>query len=108
MCDNTPNNSFTLKKNVHKPCGYSVLTSYAYDKSLSEHVFYCGKDCLSKFSKTLKAQVNKIINIEQKPTDPLTEQEKMLHANANKCFICEKLYGNDKNTIKVRDHCHYR
>ena len=80
-----------------------MLTSYAYDKSLSEHVFYCGKDCLSKFSKTLKAQVNKIINIEQKSMDPLTEQEKMYI-----CFICEKLFGNDKNTIKVRDHCHYR
>ena len=107
-CDNTPNNSFTLKKNADKPCGYSVLTLCAYDKSLGEHVFYCGKDCLSKFSQTLKAQVNKIINIEQKPMDPLTEQEKMLHANANICFICEKKFGNDKNAIKVRDHCHYR
>ena len=69
--------------------------------------FYRGKDCLSKFSKTLKPQVNKIINILQKPMDPLTEQEKMLHANANICFICEKPFGNDKNAIKVRDHCHY-
>ena len=39
--------------------------------------------------------------------DPLTDQEKMLHANANICFICEKPFGNDKNAIKVRDHCHY-
>ena len=69
--------------------------------------FYRGKDYLSKFSKTLKAQLNKIINIEQKPMNPLTEQEKMLHANANICFICEKPFGNDKNAIKVRDHCHY-
>ena len=98
----------TLKKNADKPCGYSVLTLCAYDKSLGEHVFYCGKDCLSKFSQTLKAQVNKIINIEQKPMDPLTEQEKMLHANANICFICEKPFGNDKSAIKVRDHYHYR
>ena len=106
-CDNTPNNSFTIKKNVHIPCGYSMLTSYAYDKTLNEHVFYRGKDCLSKFSKTLKAQVNKIINIEQKPMDPLTEQEKMSHANENICFTCEKHFGNDKKPIKVRDHCHY-
>ena len=67
-----------------------MLTSYAYDKSLNEHVFYRGKDCLAKFSETLKAQVNKIINIEQKPMDPLTDQEKILHENANMCFICEK------------------
>ena len=39
--------------------------------------------------------------------DPLTEQEKVLYANANICFICEKPFGNDKNAIKVRDHCHY-
>ena len=51
--------------------------------------------------------MNKIINIEQKPMNPLTEQEKMLHANANTCFICEKPFGNDQNAIKVRDHCHY-
>ena len=34
--------------------------------------------------------------------NPLTD-----HANANKCFICEKRFGNDKNAIKIRDHCHY-
>ena len=84
-----------------------MLTSYAYDKSLNKHFCYHGKDCLSKFPKTLKAQVNKIINIEQKPMDLLTEQEKMSHANENICFICEKHFGNDKKPIKVRDHCHY-
>ena len=47
-----------------------MLTSYAYDTILNEHVFYRGKDCLSKFSKTLKAQVNKIINILQKTHRP--------------------------------------
>ena len=106
-CNNTSDNSFTIKKNVHIPCGYSMLTSYAHDKTLTEHVFYHGKDCLSTFSKTLKAQVNKIINILQKPMDPLTEQEKMLHENPNICFMCEKPFGNNENAIKVTDHSHY-
>ena len=106
-CDNTSNNSFTIKKNIHKPCGYSLLTSYPYDKSLNEHVFYRGKDCLQKFSETLKCQVNKIINIKQKPMDLLTEQEKVLHNNAKIWFICEKSFCNNKNNIKVKDHCHY-
>ena len=106
-CDNTSDNSFSINKNVHIPCGYSMLISYAYDKTLNVHVFYRGKECLSKFSKTLKAQVNKIINILQKPMNPLTDYEKLLHANANICFICEKPFGNDKNAIRVRDHCHY-
>ena len=106
-CNNTPDNSFAIKKNVHIPCGYSMLTSYAYDKTLNEHVFYRGKDCLSNFSKTLKAQEYKIIIILQKPMNSLTEQEKKLHANPNMCFICEKPFANDKNANKVRDHCHY-
>ena len=38
-CDNTEENSFTINKNVHKPSGYSLLTSHAYNKSLNEHVF---------------------------------------------------------------------
>ena len=54
-CDNTPDNSFTIKKNLHIPCGYSLLTSYACDKRLNEHFFYRGKDCLPKYFKTLKA-----------------------------------------------------
>ena len=48
--DKTEENSFTIKKNVHKRSGYSLLTSYAYDKTLNEHVFYRGKGCLSKVS----------------------------------------------------------
>ena len=39
--------------------------------------------------------------------DLLTDQEKESYANAKTCFICEKPFGNDKNAIKVRDHCHY-
>ena len=100
-CDNTPNNSFTIKKNVHISCGYSMLTSYAYDKSLNEHVFYRNKDCLSKFSKTLKAQVNKIINIKQKPLNPLTEQEKMTHANANNAVYVKNPLVRIKMLLKL-------
>ena len=69
--------------------------------------FYRGKGCLSNFSKGLMNQLNKLINIKQKPMDLLTDQEKESYANAKTCFICEKPFGNDKNTIKVRDHCHY-
>ena len=39
--------------------------------------------------------------------DPLTDQEKDSNPNATTCFICEKPFGNDKNAIKVRDHCQY-
>ena len=58
------------------------------------------------FSKALKNRVNKLINIKQKPMDPLTDQEKESYTDAKTCFICEKPFGNDKNATKVRDHCH--
>ena len=51
-CDNIPDNSYTTRKNVHTPCGFSILTSYAYDKNLNEHIYFRGKYCLSMFSKT--------------------------------------------------------
>ena len=62
---------------------------------------------MSRFSETLNHQVNKIIDIKQKSMDPSTEQEKILHENAKICLICEKSFSDDKNNIKVRDHCHY-
>ena len=70
-CDNnTPDNSFIIKKNVHTPCGFSMLTSYAYNKKLNYHTRYRCKDCLAMFSKALKSEVEKIMNINQKPMDP--------------------------------------
>ena len=106
-CHNTSDKSFTTRKQVHKPCGFSMLTSYAYDKKLNYHSCYRGKNCLSMFSKPLKGDIEKIVNIKQKPMDPLTEQENIAHNNAKTCFICEKHFDTDDNNIKVRDHCHY-
>ena len=106
-CDNTEQNSFAIKKNIHRTYGFSMHTSNAYDKSLNKPICYSGKDCLAKFSKALKDEVNKIISIKQKPMDPLTDQEKESYPNAKTCFICEKPFGETKSDIKVRDHCHY-
>ena len=106
-CDNTEENSFTIKKNMYRPSGFSMLTSYAYDKSLNKPNCYRGKDCLATFSKALKDEVNKIISIKQKSMNPLTDQEKESYANAKRCFVCEKPFGDAKNAIKVRDHCRY-
>ena len=106
-CDNTEENSFTIKKIIDRPSGFSMLTSYAFDKSLNKPICYRGKDCLAKFSKALKDEANKIISIKQKPMDPLKNQERESYANAKTCFTCEKHFGGAKNAIKVRDHCHY-
>ena len=41
---------------------------------------------------------------------PLTNEEKKIHHEQKVCYICKKEFSTDddeKNTNKVRDHCHY-
>ena len=55
----------------------------------------------------------KIINTPQKPTIPLTDEEKEYHKTQELCHICKKVFYNDENSkeykkhCKVRDHCRY-
>ena len=86
-CDNTPDNSYTTKKVIHIPTGFSMLTSYAYDKKLNYHTCYRGKNRLQTFSTALKKKIEKIVSIKRNPMDPLTEQEIIAHNNAKTCFI---------------------
>ena len=43
-CQNNPEKSYTQKKALHKPSGYSLLTCYSFDKSKNERKYYRGKD----------------------------------------------------------------
>ena len=104
-CDNSADNSFTIKTSKHVASGYSMLASHAYDKTQNKQSIYFGKDCMGVFCYDLKNQINTIINIFQKPMDPLTEQEVIDFNHAKECFICNKEFTDaDK---KCRDHCHY-
>ena len=74
---NNPNKSYTTAKALHKPSGYSLLTSCSFDKSKNKPIYYRGKDFLMKrFCDDLKEHVTRITNYEMKPMDPLTEEEK--------------------------------
>ena len=113
-CQNNPEKSYTEKKAVHKPSGYSLLTCYSFDKSKNERKYYRGKDSMKIFSNDLKEQANKIINYEMKEMIPLTNEEEESYENQEICHICEKEFGIDKSNKKeftlkqkVRDHCHY-
>ena len=104
-CDNSADNSFTIKTSKHVPSGYSMLVSYAYDKTKNTQSVYSGEDCMDVFCQDLNEKVNTIINIPQKPMDPLTEQEVIDFNNAKECFICNREFTDaDK---KCRDHDHY-
>ena len=82
-----------------------MLVSHAYDKTKNTQSVYSGEDCMDVFCQDLNEKVNTIINIPQKPMDPLTEQEVIDFNNAKECFICNKEFT-DKDK-KCRDHDHY-
>ena len=108
-CNNNPNKSYTTAKALHKPSGYSLLTSCSLDKSKNKPTYYRGKDCMERFCDDLKEHVTRITNYEMEPMDPLTEEEKESCKNQELCHICEKEFctDNNKKMRKVRDHCHY-
>ena len=113
-CSNNPDKSYTEKKAMHKPSGYSLVTCCSFDKSKNERKYYRGKDCIKIFFKDLRDQAMKIINHEKKKEIILTNEEKESYENQKNCHICRKEFCTDKNNEKefklkqkVRDHCHY-
>ena len=108
-CNNNPNMSYTTAKALHKPSGYSLLTSSSFHKLENKQTYYRGRDCMKRFCNDLKEYVTRITNYEMKPADPLTEEEKESYKNEELCYICEKEFctDNNKEMRKIRDHCHY-
>ena len=105
--NNNNNKSYTTGKALHKPSGYSLLTSCSFDKSENKQTYYRGRDCMKRFCDHLKEHVTRITNYEMKPMDPLTGEEE-LYKNQELCHMCEKEFRTDDKEIrKVRDHCHY-
>ena len=47
-----------------------------FDKSENQRKYYRGRDCMKMFCNDLKEQAMRIINYEQKPMIPLTNEEK--------------------------------
>ena len=62
-CQNNPNESYTERKVIHEPCGYSLDLVNSFDSKQNKHCFYRGKDCIKRFC-DLKELGTKIINYE--------------------------------------------
>ena len=74
-CQNSSEKSYTEKKAVHRPSGYSLITCCSFDKSKNERKYYRGNDCMKIFCGDLKEQANEIINYEKKEMIPLTDKK---------------------------------
>ena len=47
-CDNNPNKPYTTAKALHKPSGYSLLTSCSFDISENKQTYYRKRDCMKQ------------------------------------------------------------
>ena len=60
-CSNNPDKSYTEKKVMHKPSGYSLATCCSFDKLKNKNKYYRGKNCMKMVCKDLKDQTMKIM-----------------------------------------------
>ena len=86
-CQNNPKKSYTEKKVMHKPSGYSLVTCCSFDKSKTEWNYYRRKDCPEIFCKDLRDQSMKIINYEKKKKIIVTNEEKESYKNQKVCYM---------------------
>ena len=87
----------------------SVISSF---RSIEyKHDVRRGKDCMKKFSESLREQAMKIINFKKKKMKLSTKEQQESYEKAKICYICrekfEKKYVRNKKYCEVRDHCHY-
>ena len=96
---NSPENSSTTKMSENIPCGYSMLTIWAFNQIENKHILYCRKDCMKKFDESLREHTKHIIGFEKKKKKlPLTKAKLKSHQDPN-YVICEK--GTLKKLSKV-------
>ena len=60
-CNNSNNKSYTTAKRLHKPSGYSLLTSSSFDKSENKQTYSRRRDCMKRFCDDLKEHVTRIL-----------------------------------------------
>ena len=88
-----------------------MSTIWAFDHIENKHTLYIRKDCMKKFSSSLREHAKNITDFEKKKMLPLTKEELKSHQEARICYICGrrilKKLSKSMNYRKVRDHCHY-
>ena len=63
-CQNNPNKSYTERKAIHEPFGYSLDLVCSFHSKEYKHSFYRGNDCIKKFCSELKELGTKVANYE--------------------------------------------
>ena len=89
---NNPEKSYTEKKAIHEPSGWSIFTRCSFDKKENKLNYYRGKDCIEKLCKDLKENATKIIDHEEKEMIQLTHEENNFYYEQEVCHICKEKF----------------
>ena len=93
---NNPEKSYTEKKAIHEPSGWSMFIRCSFDKKENKLNYYRGKDYIGKLCKKIKESANEIINRETNRNDTIKNKEIKSYEKQKVCYICEKEFCNDK------------
>ena len=99
-CQNNPNESYTERKAIHEPCGYSLDLVCSFDSKEDKHHFYRGNDCNKKFCSELKQLETNVVNYEQKEMTPLADDANRYYEEQKECYICRKVFCYNKKQKK--------
>ena len=72
-CQNNPNESYTERKAIHEPFGYSLDLVCSFDSKEDKNSFYRGDDCIKKFCSKLKELGTKVVNYGKKKNDTINK-----------------------------------
>ena len=99
-------NVTTKKINKQVPCGYSLNVVTNHIKK-SKQTYHRGTSTVETFCNEVHEIARDLITIKRKPLEKLSNKQQIVHDNAENCYICKKVFGNNKKHRKVRDHDHY-
>ena len=101
------NSSWSVKENIHIPCGFSYKFVCVDDRFSKDVIVYRDKNCVSRFISCILDQYEYCKKVRRyyfnKSLIMSTEEEEMFQ-NACSCWICGRLF--DLMDEKVCDHCH--
>ena len=61
-CQNNPNESYTERKAMHKPCGYALSLICSFYETKNKQNFYRGRNCIKRCCSALKGLGKKLVN----------------------------------------------
>ena len=103
---NNSEKSYTERKTIHEPSGYSLSLIFSFDSTKNKHYVYRGKD-----GGKLKELGTEKVNYDKKDMILLTNEEIKFYESQKQCHLCKKRFFKNKRDkykhIKVRNHCHY-